>query len=322
MDAERRYYSIGEMCEAFGVTARALRFYEDEKLIAPERRGTTRLYTDRDRGRLELDPARQVGRVQPRRHPRIARPLRCRRPAAHADAGDPRPLPGADRRSPPPEARHRRHHRRTPGVLSGFSTNALIKRKVDDADLHRTGSRHALHPRGCAGNRPLLEPAGLRQRDAGPGQAILEEGGRFCEEVLQPLNRVGDEEGCKRNDDGSVTTPPGFKEAWDQFVANGWTTLSAPEEYGGQGMPHVVSTAISEYPLLGQPQLRNVQRPDPGRDRRAAGQGHRRAEGEISAEHGRRPLDRHDEPDRAALRHRPRPAEDHAPTRTRTAAIR
>ena len=52
MDAERRYYSIGEMCEAFAVTARALRFYEDEKLIAPERRGTTRLYTDRDRARL------------------------------------------------------------------------------------------------------------------------------------------------------------------------------------------------------------------------------------------------------------------------------
>jgi DNA-binding transcriptional MerR regulator len=52
MDAERRYYSIGDMCEAFGVTARALRFYEDEELIAPERRGTTRLYTDRDRARL------------------------------------------------------------------------------------------------------------------------------------------------------------------------------------------------------------------------------------------------------------------------------
>lgn len=52
MDAERRFYSIGDMCDAFGVTARALRFYEDEELIAPERRGTTRLYTDRDRARL------------------------------------------------------------------------------------------------------------------------------------------------------------------------------------------------------------------------------------------------------------------------------
>jgi alkylation response protein AidB-like acyl-CoA dehydrogenase len=78
-------------------------------------------------------------------------------------------------------------------------------------------------------------------------QAILEEGGRFCEEVLAPLNRIGDEEGCKRNDDGSVTTPPGFKDAWDQFVANGWTTLSGPEEFGGQGMPQVISTAVSEF---------------------------------------------------------------------------
>ena len=47
-----RHYSIGEMCESFGVTARALRFYEDEELIAPERRGTARLYSDRDRARL------------------------------------------------------------------------------------------------------------------------------------------------------------------------------------------------------------------------------------------------------------------------------
>jgi len=80
-------------------------------------------------------------------------------------------------------------------------------------------------------------------------QAILEEAGRFCEEVLQPLNTIGDEVGCKRNDDGSVTTPPGFKQAYEQFCAAGWPTLTAPEEYGGQGLPQVIGTAIGEYIL-------------------------------------------------------------------------
>ena len=77
--------------------------------------------------------------------------------------------------------------------------------------------------------------------------AVLGEGAKFCEEVLFPLNQVGDREGCTRHADGSVTTPPGFRQAFRQFAEAGWTTLDAPAEHGGQGMPHVISTALEEY---------------------------------------------------------------------------
>lgn len=79
--------------------------------------------------------------------------------------------------------------------------------------------------------------------------AILTEGAKIAEEVLFPLNAVGDKEGCVRNPDGSVTTPPGFKQAFDTYVEGGWTTLHAPVEYGGQGLPNVVASAVGEYVL-------------------------------------------------------------------------
>ncbi|RYY37033.1 MAG: acyl-CoA dehydrogenase, partial [Sphingomonadales bacterium] len=77
--------------------------------------------------------------------------------------------------------------------------------------------------------------------------AVLEEGGKFVAEVLFPINHSGDQQGCTRHPDGSVTTPDGFKEAYSQFVESGWGTLAAPEAFGGQAMPHVVSTAFQEY---------------------------------------------------------------------------
>lgn len=75
--------------------------------------------------------------------------------------------------------------------------------------------------------------------------AILKECARFSEEVLSPLNQSGDSEGCHWVD-GNVTTPKGFKEAYDQFVAGGWQSLSHPTEYGGQGLPLSLSVVKSE----------------------------------------------------------------------------
>ena len=100
----------------------------------------------------------------------------------------------------------------------------------------------------------LTELAGLDKVAALPGyeeasldvvEAILDESAKFTGGVLAPLNRPGDEEGAKWADK-AVTMPKGFKEAYAQFVDNGWNALSGNPEHGGQGLPKVVSAAVQE----------------------------------------------------------------------------
>jgi acyl-CoA dehydrogenase len=78
-------------------------------------------------------------------------------------------------------------------------------------------------------------------------EAIVGEAAKLAEEVLFPVNLSGDQEGCTRNDDATVTTPKGFKQAFDQYREGGWLGLSVPEEFGGQGLPYTLHTAIGEY---------------------------------------------------------------------------
>lgn len=100
----------------------------------------------------------------------------------------------------------------------------------------------------------LNEVVGLSDVAALPGNeevtpdlidAILEESAKFTAEVLAPLNSVGDQQGSQWSEDG-VTTPKGWKDAYNQFTENGWNSLSFSTTYGGQGMPMCVATAVQE----------------------------------------------------------------------------
>jgi len=83
-------------------------------------------------------------------------------------------------------------------------------------------------------------------------QQILEEGAKFAEEVIAPLNKVGDQEGCKW-DNGKVTGPTGWKEAYQQMVEAGWPGLSSDPAFGGQGMPAIVGMAFGQFTAAASP---------------------------------------------------------------------
>lgn len=88
---------------------------------------------------------------------------------------------------------------------------------------------------------------GFSDASADVVQAILAEGGKLAETTLFPINHSGDREGCIRNADGTVKTPQGFKAAYDLYCQGGWLGLAAPEQYGGQGLPYLLHTAVAEY---------------------------------------------------------------------------
>jgi alkylation response protein AidB-like acyl-CoA dehydrogenase len=116
-------------------------------------------------------------------------------------------------------------------------------------EVVRADQVYAQLPGGEAFTRELVE-------------AVLQEGARFTQTVLAPLNAVGDSEGCRFDPaTGAVTTPTGFKQAFEQFVEGGWAGLTAPERFGGQHLPESVGAALKEmidaanlawgnYPLL------------------------------------------------------------------------
>jgi alkylation response protein AidB-like acyl-CoA dehydrogenase len=77
-------------------------------------------------------------------------------------------------------------------------------------------------------------------------KAIYAEAGKFADNILAPINAIGDQQGCKI-DDGVVTTPDGFKEAYASYVEGGWPSMSHPEEFGGQALPYSLATSIAEW---------------------------------------------------------------------------
>ena len=105
------------------------------------------------------------------------------------------------------------------------------------------GQRLAIEQACCASG--LSDVPAVRETVTDVADTVLDSAGRFARDVLSPLNPIGDRTPT-RLEAGHVVTPPGFKEAYRRFCADGWTSVAAPAQYGGQGLPHVISAGPTE----------------------------------------------------------------------------
>ena len=94
-------------------------------------------------------------------------------------------------------------------------------------------------------DRQMVERPEADAIDSDVAAEVLAEAGRFCTDIIQPLNLSGDAEGC-RLENGVVTTPKGFRKAYDAFVEGGWNGLSASPDHGGQGLPVTLQVLVDE----------------------------------------------------------------------------
>ena len=100
-----------------------------------------------------------------------------------------------------------------------------------------------------AGFEQLAQLEAYNYSDASPelATAVLEEAGKFAAEELAPLNESGDRQGAKHSPDSGVSTPPGWRQAYQHFVEGGWGALAHDPHYGGQGLPNALAAAVSEF---------------------------------------------------------------------------
>ena len=246
-------HTIGEMCAAFGVTPRTLRFYEAKELLAPIREGQKRLYTRRCRARLKLilqgkrfgislEDIRQLLNlydIGDQQATQIARTYQLGVERLHAMEAQRDEL----------ERCHRRPAR-TDEVGRGRSRRArrAAGRRIGDEEAWPpTPRRSATWPSCCTTCSKVEAQAipGYADLDPDFTAAILEEAGKIARDVLAPLNAIGDREGCVL-ENGVVRTPSGFRDAFDLLRDGGWTGLDCDPDYGGQGMPYVLHAAVGE----------------------------------------------------------------------------